>query len=51
MTMVNSEVNSSAVSAMAMIAIMLRFRDAHKKRQLSFRIHFLFLTFIFATSC
>jgi len=49
-TMVNKEVNSNAVKAMAMIAMILRLRDAHKERQLSFLIHFLFLTFIFVTS-
>ena len=46
----NREVNSSVVSAMAMIAMILRLRDAHKERQLNFQIHFLFLTFIVATS-
>ena len=48
--MVNNEVNNSAVKAMATIAMMLRLRDAHKERQLSLRIHFLLLTFIFVTS-
>lgn len=46
-TMVNREVNSRAVNAMAMTAMMLRLRDAHKERRLNFLIHFLFLTFIF----
>lgn len=50
MTMVKRDVNKSAVRAMAMMAMILRLRDAHKERQLSFLIHFRFFTFILDTS-